>query len=630
MFSHRFLLTPLAIAAATLCAAAVHAQQTPVGGPPVTQVAALSPVVVTATRSNLRVDDLVADVTVITRDELQQQSGHTLAELLGSQPGLQSAASGGTGQTANVYVRGMEATQTLLLVDGMRLGSATLGAPSWANLPLADIDHVEIVRGPLASLYGSDAAGGVVQVFTREPRNGSAMNAAIGAGRYGQAEASAGWRGGEGPWSASLQFSHDQANGFSATNAKNTFSYNPDKDGYERNAGSAQVGLKLGGDWRANARLFNVENTTDYDDGPGGTAKYRARNQVFGTDLGGTVVGGWKTKIGFARSTDGYDVLQAASPFSELGKIATVQRQYSWENTVDTPLGTALVLGEHLAQNVDKPNITYTVNERRVNALGLGLAGGAGAHLWQLSGRLDHNSQYGRQKTGSAAYGWRFLPGWTLGGQFGTAFVAPSFNDLYWPADGSGSFGNPNLRPSRSRSAEVSVGFKRDEVEAKVTVYRTRVSDLIQWVEVAPNTFQYTPMNVSRAAIDGVTLQGQVPFAGWLWKAAFDYTDARDEDSGRQLARRSPRVARVAADRQQGDWRYGTSLTGRGSYYSNPVNTERLSGYALLDLYAQWTFQRDWTVAARLNNALDRQYETVYGYNQPGRALMVTLRYQGS
>lgn len=612
-------LLALAVAAAF---APAHAESAAV------QYAALSPVVVTATRTDRRVDDLVADVTVLTRDDLDRAAGYTLAELLGSQPGLQSASNGGAGQPDNVYMRGLEARHTLLLIDGMRVGSATTGEPSWAQLPMTDIERIEIVRGPLASLYGSDAVAGVVQVFTREPHRGSAANASIGAGRYGQASASAGWRGAEGPWSAALQFSHDQASGFSATNPRNTFSYNPDKDGYERNAGSAQLGLRIGGDWRAQARLFNVESTNDFDDGPGVPARFVARNQVLGTDVGGTVLAGWKTKLAFTRSTDGYDAQQVSSPFNEPGTIATVQRQYSWENTVATPIGTALVLGEHLFQGVDKPGTNYVVRERRVNALGLGLNGEAGAHLWQLSGRVDNNSQYGRQKNGTAAYGWRFLPGWTLGGQYGTAFVAPSFNDLYWPFDGF-SQGNPNLRPSRSRSGEVSVGYKREDVEAKVTVHRTRVSDLIQWVESPPGSFQYTPMNVARAAIEGVTLQGQAPLAGLLWKTGFDWLKARDQDTGLELARRAPRVARVAADRQQGDWRYGAAVAGYSSRWSDAANTQRLGGYALVDVHATWQFDREWGLTARLNNLLDRQYETAYGYNQPGRALAVVLRYQG-
>lgn len=615
-------LTLLSFAAAATCASA-QAQTAPV------QYAALSPVVVTATRTDRRVDDLVADVTVLTRDDLERAAGHTLAELLGSLPGLQSASNGGAGQTANVYMRGLEARHTLLLIDGMRVGSATTGEPAWATLPMADIERVEVVRGPLASLYGSDAVAGVVQVFTRRPQAGSAVNASIGAGRYGQAEASAGWRGAEGPWSAALQFSHDQANGFSATNARNTYSYNPDKDGYERNAGSAQLGLRIGGDWRAQAQLFNVESTNDYDDGPGAVpARYVARSQVLGTEVGGSVLAGWRTKFGVTRSTDGYDTQQVTSAFSETGNIATVQRQYRWENTVDTPIGTALVLGEHLFQGVEKPGSGYVVRERRVNALALGLNGEAGDHLWQLSGRVDNNSQYGRQKNGTVAYGWRFLPGWTLGGQYGTAFVAPSFNDLYWPFDGY-SQGNPNLRPSRSRSAEVSVGFKRDEVEAKATLHRSRVSDLIQWVESPVGSFQYTPMNVARAAIDGVTLQAQAPLAGLLWMAGFDWLKARDQDTGLTLARRAPRVARLAADRQQGEWRYGTAVSAYASRWSDAANTQRLTGYALVDLHATWQFAREWSATARLNNLLDRQYETVYGYNQPGRALAVVLRYQG-
>lgn len=604
--------------AALLAAHGVHAQQTSSGT--VTTVAALSTVAVTATRSDSRIDRLVADVTVLSREDISKASSHTLVELLGTQAGVQFAGD-------SIYVRGLEARHTLLLVDGMRVGSATTGEPSLTNLPLSDIERIEIVRGPMAGLYGSDAVGGVVQVFTRQGHGTSGVNASIGAGRYGRALVSAGWSGSEGPWTLAVQLSHDEARGFSTTNARNTFSYNPDDDGYNQNAGSAYLGWRLGGDWRAQARLFSAERLTDYDDGPGAAAVYRLRNQVVGADVGGTVLPGWKSKLVMSRSTDAYDAVSVSSAYSETGEIATVQRQVGLENTVATPIGVAMALVEQLHQSVDKPGTNYTVRERRINAVGVGLNGEAGEHLWQLSGRVDRNSQYGRQKTGNVAYGWRFLPGWTLGGQYGRAFVAPSFNDLYWPFDGY-SYGNPDLRPSRSHSAEISVGYKREGYEAKVTRHRSRVSDLIQWVETPPGSYSYTPMNVANAAVDGLTLQGKAQWAGFNWQSNVDWLDARDSDTGKELARRARRSARLAVDRAWGEWRAGAGVAGYSGRWSDAANTRRLGGYGLLDLRADWQFRPEWTLGARLNNALDRQYETVYGYNQPGRALMVTLSYQ--
>lgn len=609
--------SPLATAVMALLGTSLaQAQSSHIGA----VVASLPSVVVTATRNDSRIDRLVADVTVLTRDDIERVDGYALADLLGRQAGVQSAG-------GNIYLRGLEARHTLLLVDGMRLGSATTGESSLANLPLSDIERIEIVRGPMAGLYGSEAVAGVVQVFTRQARGGSRINAAIGAGRYGRAQASAGWSGGEGPWTLAFQLAHDEARGFSATNARNTFSYNPDDDGFNQNSGSAQMGLSLGGDWRAQARVFNAEDLHDFDDGPGQPAVYRARNQVASAEVAGTVLTGWKSKLAVSRAMDAYDAVSVSSAFSEAGEIATAQRQFSFENTVATPVGALMLLGEHLHQTVDKPGTNYTVRERRINAVGAGLNGEAGEHLWQLSGRIDRNSQYGRQKTGSVAYGWRFAPGWTAGAQYGTAFVSPSFNDLYWPFDGF-SYGNPGLRASRSHSAEVSVGFKRDDVETKITRYRARVSDLIQWVETPLGSFSYTPQNVARAAVDGLTLQGQMPLGGWLWQSSVDWLDARDADTGKELARRARRVARLAADRRQGQWRYGAAIAGYSGRWSDAANASRLGGYGLVDLRADWQFRREWTLGARLNNALDRQYETAYGYNQPGRALMVTLRYQ--
>ena len=125
-------------------------------------------VIVTATRVPVPVNQLVAEVTVIDRAAIERSEGRTLVELLAQQPGLQFASNGGLGKTATLFIRGLEGRHTLLLVDGVRLGSATVGTPSLDNLPLEAVERIEIVRGPMSAVYGSGAFGGVIQVFTRQ------------------------------------------------------------------------------------------------------------------------------------------------------------------------------------------------------------------------------------------------------------------------------------------------------------------------------------------------------------------------------------------------------------------------------------------------------------------------------
>jgi vitamin B12 transporter len=578
-------------------------------------------IVVTASRQPMRVDAQLSDVTVIGRDEIEQAAGRTLAELLGQQPGLQFIANGGMGKSSAVSIRGAEASHTLLLVDGVRYGSATLGQPSFENIPLDAIERIEIVRGPLSSLYGADAVGGVIQVFTRQGRSGLHPNASLGAGSRRYGSASAGVSFGEGGFTAALQAQHQQTRGFSATNEKAAFgSFDPDDDGFRQNAVNASLGYRFNADWQLSARALRSEGRTRLDDGPGADAVAELASQTLGADLSGQVLPGWRTTLRAARSTDGYDTVRSASPFN-LGLYQTHQTQFSWENTVATPLGSLLLLAEHLNQQVRKPDAPYDATERNIDALALGLDGRHGAHTWQLSARHDRNSQFGHENTGNLAYGYDLDAQWRLGAAIGSSFSAPSFNALYYPG-----FGNPDLLPQRGRNRELSLRWRPAAKQQLVlTAYSNRVRDFI-------DANGQSAVNVAKARLEGSTLAYEGRIADWSLNGSWDELRARADD-GTPLARRARHSLKLAADRHAGAWSAGAGLAAyserRDTTYDSGFNAVpvTLPGYAVLDLHADWAFAADWSLQARLNNLADRRYETAYGYNQPGRELYLTLRW---
>ena len=292
----------------------------------------LDPVVVTATRTPLRVGDAVAEVTVIDRTMLERATGRTLVEVLAQQPGLQFTSNGGLGKTSSVFIRGLEARHTLLLVDGVRVSAETVGSPSLDNLPLEIVDRIEIVRGPMSSLYGNNAMGGVIQVFTRRGRPGLHPNASVvgGTNRYGQA--SGGIAFGEGAFDAAVQLQHTQNRGFSATNEHVPFGmYNPDDDGFRQNGGSVRLGWQVVPDWRLEGLAVESDGETGYDDGPGVDARAALRNSLQSIQLQGRVTADWRTRLSAARSFDEYDTLSSASPWATLGPVTTTQKQYAWE-----------------------------------------------------------------------------------------------------------------------------------------------------------------------------------------------------------------------------------------------------------------------------------------------------------
>lgn len=329
---------------------------------------------------------------------------------------------------------------------------------------------------------------------------------------------------------------------------------------------------------------------------------------------------GWRTLLRAARSLDSTDTLATASPFTPLGATRTVQEQLSWENSIATPLGTALVLAEHVRQRVSMPAPSFDVSQRSINGIAAGLNGRADIHTWQMNLRHDRNSQFGSQTTGSLAYGRDLTPQWRAGGSFGTSFVAPSFNLLYFPG-----FSNPNLLPEEGRHTELSLRFADATQTLRAAWFDNRIRGFIT---PGPN-----PSNVD-ARSGGLALSYEAQWADSALRASAEHIDPRnhggDANSGKQLARRARDSLKLGADTAWRAWRVGADVAAFSARFDDSANTARLPGFATLDLRADWSVAPQWTLGVRVNNAADRNYQTVLGYNQPGREGFVMLRYSGS
>ncbi len=562
----------------------------------------------------------MAEVTVLDRAALERSEGRSLVEVLSQAPGLQFTNNGGLGKPSSVFIRGLESRHVLLLIDGVRVGSATLNAASFDNLPLDAIERIEIVLGPMTSVYGSNAMGGVVQLFTRRGGTGVQSNAKLGLGSRGYGLAAAGVGFGGSGFDVQAQLQHQRTDGFSATNAAVPFgSYNPDNDGYRQSAGSLRASWQFAKGWRADGLLLESRGLSHFDDGVGADAKAGLRNSVQSLQLGGQVLPAWHTQIALGRSLDSYDTQASASSFTTLGAIQTDQTQVSWENRITLPLGEAVLLLERLQQDVSRPGTPFTVSGRSIDAAALAWSAVINAHSLQASLRQDRNSQFGGKTTGALAYAYALTPAWRAGGSYGTSFTAPSFNQLYFPG-----FSNPTLQPEEGRHGELFAQWAAGPHRVRVTAYQHRYDLFI--------TSGPQPANVPGVEIDGVTLAWNARFDQLQLAASYDEVDPRNTSVGtsgfgKLLPRRAPRAFKAQADWQAGAWKLGAALQAYSYRFDNTTNTVLLGGYGVLDLHADWALSADWTVGLRLNNAADKNYATVLGYNQAGREAFVTLRW---
>ncbi len=576
--------------------------------------ATLKETVVTATRVETRTDAVLSDVVVIDAQQIEQATGRTLAELISRQAGLQMVANGGRGKSSSLYIRGSEARQVLLLVDGVRYGSATTGTPNWDNIPLSAIDRIEVLKGPASALYGSDAVAGVVQIFTKRGTKGFHPEARVTLGSEGFREVGAGLSGGTDSFTYSLHASSLREDGFSSTNRRIGANYNPDRDGAEQDVVSGSFRWKLSEGWSTDLNLSQADGVSQFDQGPGSfNTRGETKARVLGWGLTRKWSGDARTRLSVSRSDDDSDSYGAPGAPSVFN---TAQTQIALQHDWNTRIGNVLVGLESIKEAVSGTQ-AYAVNSRTTDAAFVGLTGQAGQHLWQANLRRDDNSQFGGATTGFASYGFQITPNWRPHVAYGTSFKTPSFNTLYYVSPFF--VGNPSTQPEEGKNREAGLTYTQGLHDVKLTRFDNRVRGFI--------TLQPAVANVPRARLQGWSLAYTGSAGAWSWFGNLELLDARNELNNRKLQRRADEVLSAGLDHRMGAWTWGASLQLVGDRFEDANNTRRLPGYGTVDLHARYAVNKDWSVALRVNNVGDKFYETAYGYNQPGRAAFVTLNW---
>jgi len=596
------------------------------------QVAAA--VVVTATRQDQRVDEVLSSVSVIEREQIERAGQSSIIDLLATQSGVQISTNGGPGSSSSVFIRGASSKHALLLIDGVRVGSATSGQPMLEAIPLGMIERIEILRGPASALYGSDALGGVIQVFTRKGREGFHPKLFVGYGSNDTKQASASISGGKDRLRYSITLGHEETDGINAKrdpahwfspgypafSIPPTTSYDPDHDGFRNRYVSLsasigfrekdEVGINVygseGKNWYDAPRALSAEPFDSYLEKELNSIGVYVRNEL---------VEGWTSTLRVGQSQDQSEDRASALPAD---RFDTTQKQFVWQNDIRLGNGMLLAAYEYTREEVES-TASYEKDRRSVDAVLLGWGGSFGAHSLQLNARHDDNSQFGEKTTGLLGYGYQISPEWSVRGSVGSAFKAPSFNDLYWPR-----MGNPALQPEIALNRELAVAWDNGVHKIDVTYFNNKVKGLIDWAEIRPD--EYAPSNVGVARLEGVELAYAVSFRGYALKTGVDYLDAEDGD-GNRLTRRAKVSGFARLDRSAGAWNWGMEWNGASHRYEDEANTDRLAGYGLVNAYAQYQIARDWRLEMRANNLLDKDYQLARGYRTDGTNVFLGVRW---
>lgn len=574
---------------------------------------------VTANRLPQTQGDVLASTTIINRGEIERLQASSVVELLQGRAGIEITQNGTPGSQTSLFMRGSESDHSVILVDGVRINSATTGGASLEFLLPEAIERIEIVRGPRAAAYGADAIGGVIQIFTRRDATpGTHASLSARGGNNNTYSQNAWVAAGDADTRLNASLFHHDSDGFNATPADNS----GERDGFERAGAQLGISHRFSDTVNFDINALRQNFDTQYDD------CYRTGDfmapQSQDCDTKGylqTLGGQLNTQL-----SQGWDMVITAGHFDEQREERYEDERQSLTESHRNELGMqhrfTRVNGvdavgiDYRHDSIDFSNRagdTYGRDSRENIGIYATILREYGVHELSGSLRYDDDSLFGDETTGNLGYAYRLTPAQRLGVSYGTAFKAPNLIDLYGP------YGtNPELDAETSHNAEAFWAIEHSEWSARITAFENNVDDLISY---DPNTF--LPYNVDEARIRGVELSGNWQLGGFNLNAALTFQDPEDRATGKHLKRRAKRFARVDADYRLGDWNLGATLRSasnrRDTQYDFPYDDTAVAGYGVVDLRTSWQVTPMIELSAKLENAFDKQYQLVDGYNTRDR-----------
>ncbi len=584
------------------------------------QSTSLAPVVVTASRTDQRAQDALPATTLISRADIDAAQVRDLPSLLRNVAGVEVTQNGGMGTLSSAFIRGADSRHTLLLIDGVAVNNLNFGLAALEQVPLDNVERIEVVRGNVSSLYGSAAIGGVIQIFTRQATASPQLSLALQAGSNNLHQLNASLStalGSSTRLSATIETLGTA--GFNATNQSEIPGTNPDRDGYSRHAASLglaqDLGLLGGGTQQSSLGLSlrDTHGSTQYDSqfGPANQAdasKYAERGAVLDGKF--YLANGLKLNAALTRSEDNLNADVTAYPYWVNSSSTGSQLGLEWAFSP----GQRVTSGYEATSQRIASDTVYTQTSRQQDSLRLGYQADYAQSQVQLNFRQDKYSDFGTANTYYAGYAWRITPQWRVNVSRSSGFNAPTFNDLYYPWGG-----NALLRPERVKSGELGLQYASSDQELRAVLFDNRYTDLIA------NDANYNRVNVDSARNHGVELSYSGRLGATRVHASATSQDPVNLGTGQRLTLRAATLAQLGLGRDYGQWGVDANLRYSGT---RPDGSHTLAAYTVLDLSSQYAINRELKASARVQNLLDRHYETVYGYNQAGITLVLGLNWQ--
>lgn len=570
--------------------------------------------------------------TLFTRADIDRLQPSGVTDLLARVPGVQVAPTGGRGSLPGIFIRGTKAAQTLVLVDGVRIANATSGDTGLQFLDVDQIERVEVLRGSRSAVYGSDAIGGVIQIFTRRGgAPGLQPRLRLAAGSNQTWQRSLGLSGGDDTTRFNLGASLDETAGIDSTGPSHAS--DGDHDAYRNRSLNLSLSHTFNERFEAGLNLLDSRGRSEYDNPYGrlDEVTWLSYPQQPYTDFSVSSLGSWfdaqlndtwhsRLELGHSENRD-----DKRDKLSDQRFIYNTYRdQVTWQNEFALDERNQLMLGGDWYQDRFHGTANFSEDSRWNRAAFAQYRFAGERFSSELGVRHDRNQQYGEQNTWNASLTVPLNPRNDVLVSYSEGFRAPTFNDLY-----DVQYGNPDLRPEHSKSYELQWRSQlASHTRLEASLYRTDLRDAINY-----DPARRRPGNVDNARINGLELSLMQEWAGWTSQLGLSMIDPRDRETGQTLQRRARRTLSLDLDRQFERFNVGASWQAVSGSYDDPSNNNRIGGYGLLGLRGGMVLTDEVRLELKLDNLLDKQYSRAlysfdgsqYGYREEGRTWLLSL-----
>ena len=595
-----------------------------------------NPVVISATRTEQALSQVLSSVSVITRQEIDQTQAVSLADLLRGEAGFEFGRNGGPGTTTSFFLRGQNSANLVLMIDGVRTQTDILGSLAQTDLPLSQIERIEILRGNASALYGDAALGGVINIYTRKGKGALKPYGSISYGTFNTRAMSVGYGGETDGKSFDLNAGTSKSDGFSSMNHLQNKQTNPADNGHSKQHFSLNFENKLSNDLRLGTRISTSRSDTSYDKNDFNSYIFKTRNDTMGIYGRQQVNDAWFSTLDLSSSVLKYEDLKNGSPYPISSFTSSYldgkQNALRWSNVYEIAKKHKATFGADVIKDIYESSGIYGSKMNR-NTQGYygGLTSVFSDLTFQANLRRDHvtldntknvsnvfsNSKIDVNST-LIGVGYQLNPVWRLTATTSSGFRAPTAYDIST---------NTAVKQEDFKSKEVGLVYSDKTTYGRLVYFKTRTQNAIAYIDGPAPDYLTSAVNIGDAKNSGVEASFRANWFDNHIKISVVQQDPWNISENEQLSRRARRYGSIDVSRHFGDYELGSNFYVSGRRKDSPYNTHMLAGYSLWAFHASYMVNNEWTARIKLENAFDKQYQLAYGYNTPGRGIYATLQY---